>query len=340
MIAAPTARRLLRRTSVTVLAVIAVAVGMLGLLVAQTSRHSIDGARLNVAGHQRMLSERLVALTLLARESAPQDRAVWRTRLDATVNEMRVSSQQLRGITEGGVLIPPDTPAARDYEALVALQDSVKEAVSNTGPEASSAQMDSALTQQRRLAVAITHVVNELEVEWEHQIDRLLMLEAACVILLLVAFAFGLQQAMQPTQEQLTSAMAQLAESESQSRAVLNAMRDGMLLIDTTGTPLAWNSATLQILGLPADASALDIGGRARLLRDAQGEVLPPERLPSRMTLRSGQPLVDLLLSTMRPDGAERWLSVNTNPLASAGDEAPQAAVARRLSAAITPPNS
>ena len=309
------------------LAVIAVAVGMLGLLVAQTSRHSIDGARLNVAGHQRMLSERLVAFTLLARESAPQDRVVWRTRLDATVNEMRASSQQLRGIAEGDVLIPPDTPAARDYEALVALQDSVKEAVSNTGPEASSAQMDSALTQQRRLAVAITHVVNELEVEWEHQIDRLLMLEAACVILLLVAFAFGLQQAMQPTQEQLTSAMAQLAESESQSRAVLNAMRDGMLLIDATGTPLAWNSGTLEILGLPADASALDIGSRARLLRDAQGEVLPPEQLPSRMTLRSGQPLVDLLLSIVRPDGAERRLSVNTNPLASAGDGAPQAAV-------------
>jgi len=327
MIAATPARKLLRRTSVTVLAVIAVAVGMLGLLVAQTSRHSIDGARLNVAGHQRMLSERLVALTLLARESAPQDRAVWRTRLDATVNEMRVSSQQLRGVTEGGVLIPPDTPAARDYEALVALQDSVKKAVSHTGPEASSAQMDSALTQQKRLAVAITHVVNELEVEWEHEIDRLLMLEAACVILLLVAFAFGLQQAMQPAQEQLTSAVALLAESESQSRAVLNAMRDGMLLIDATGIPLTWNSSTLEILGLPADASALDIGGRARLFRDAQGEVLPPERLPSRMTLRSGQPLVDLLLSTTRPDGTERWLSVNTNPLASAGDAAPQAAV-------------
>ena len=327
MIAATPARKLLRRASVTVLAVIAVAVGTLGLLVAQTSRHSIDGARLNVAGRQRMLSERLVALTLLARESTPQDRAVWRTRLDATVNEMRVSSQQLRGITEGDVVIPPDTPAAWDYEALVALQDSVKEAISHTGPEASSAQLDSALNQQKRLTVAITHVVNELEVEWGHEIDRLLMLEAACVILLLVAFAFGVRQAMQPTLEQLTSAVAQLAESESQSRAVLNAMRDGMLLIDATGMPLTWNSSTLQILGLPADASALDIGGRARLFRDGQGELLPPDRLPSRMTLRSGQPLVDLLLSTTRPDGAERWLSVNTNPLASAGDAAPQAAV-------------
>ena len=327
MIAAPPARKLLRRTSVTVLAVIAVAVGILGLLVAQTSRHSIDGARLNVAGHQRMLSERLVALTLLARESAPQERDVWRTRLDATVNEMRMSSQQLRGITEGDVVIPPDTPAARDYEALIALQDSVKDAVMHSGAESSSAQLDSALIQQKRLAVAIAHVVDELEVEWGHQIDRLLMLEAACVILLLVAFAFGLQQALQPTQEQLTSAVSQLATSESQSRAVLNAMRDGMLLIDATGIPLAWNRSTLHILGLPADASAEDIGGRARLFRDAQGEPLPADRLPSRLTLSSGQPLVDLELSTTRPDGSVRWLSVNTNPLASASDAAPQAAV-------------
>ena len=189
MTATNPARRLRRRTSVTVLGVIAVAVGILGLLVAQTSRHSIDGARLNVAGHQRMLSERLVALTLLNREAAPGERAVWRTRLDATVNAMRTSSQQLRGITEGGVVIPPDTPAARDYEALIALQDSVKETVSRTGPDASLAQMDSALVQQKRLTVAITHVVDELEVEWEREIDRLLMLEAACVILLLVAFA-------------------------------------------------------------------------------------------------------------------------------------------------------
>ena len=327
MLAPPPGRRLLRRTSVTVLAVIAVAVGTLGLLVAQTSRHSIDGARLNVAGHQRMLSERLVALTLLAREATPQDRLVWHTRLDATVNEMRMSSQQLRGITEGDVVIPPDTPAARDYEALVGLQDSVKDAVMRTGPEALPAQLDSALAQQKRLTVAITHVVDELEVEWGRQIERLLMLEAACVILLLIAFAFGLQQLLQPAQEQLTSAVARLARSESQSRAVLNAMRDGMLLVDNTGLPLTWNHSALHILGLAADASAQDIGGRARLLRDAQGELLPPERLPSRMTLSTGQPLVDLLMSTTRPDGSVRLLSVNTNPLASTPDGTPAAAV-------------
>ena len=88
-----------RRSSVAVLAVIAVAVATLGLLVAQTSRHSIDGARMNVAGHQRVLSERLVAQTLLARSASPTERELWRPRIDATVSELRIASQQLRGVS-------------------------------------------------------------------------------------------------------------------------------------------------------------------------------------------------------------------------------------------------
>ena len=101
-----------RRASVAILATIAVAVAVLGLLVAQTSRHGIDGARMNVAGHQRVLSERLVALTLLARSAPPADRALWRPRIDATVTELRNASQQLRGIAGDDVVIPQDTPAA------------------------------------------------------------------------------------------------------------------------------------------------------------------------------------------------------------------------------------
>src|SRR5436305_4336507 len=105
-------RELARRSGVAVLAVIAVAVATLGLLVAQTSRHSIDGARMNVAGRQRMLSERLVALTLLARSASPEEQALWRPRIDATVNDLREASQQLRGVSSNEVVIPSDTKAS------------------------------------------------------------------------------------------------------------------------------------------------------------------------------------------------------------------------------------
>ena len=106
MTPARTAVSFARRASVAVLAVIAVAAAVLGLLVAQTLRHRIDGARMNVVGHQRLLSERLVDLTLISREAAPANREHWRPRIEATVNELRAASQQLRSVTERGVIIP------------------------------------------------------------------------------------------------------------------------------------------------------------------------------------------------------------------------------------------
>ena len=181
MIPATPSNRFGRRTRVSVLAVIAVAVAvaMVGLLVAKTSRHKIDGARMNVAGRQRMLGERLIALTLLARGAAPEARALWRPRIDATVTELRAASQQLLGITAGDVVIPPNTAAAREDEVLLALQDSVKESVAMAvAPDATFARIDSLLAQEKRLAVSIEHVVDALELEWGHEVDRLLLLES------------------------------------------------------------------------------------------------------------------------------------------------------------------
>ncbi len=324
---APT-RRLGRRSSVAVLAVIAVAVATLGLLVAQTSRHSIDGARMNVAGHQRVLSERLVAQTLLARSAPPGERDLWRPRIDATVSELRIASQQLRGVSSDGVVIPPGTPAADAYEALISLQDSVKEASERAAnAEASSAQVDSLLVQQRRLAVAIEHVVDELEKEWSHQVDRLLQLEAACVILLLIAMVLGVRLALQPTQEQLSATVKALAESESRIRAVLDAMPDGMLLTGRDGKIELRNPSALRILDLPGDATSSDVEVLAMQLTDERGVPLEGERLPSRITIATGESLSDVIITTKDADGGTKFLSAHTSPLYRADSTEPHAAV-------------
>lgn len=326
---ARSASQLGRRTSVAaLLAVIAVAVAMLGLLVAQTSRQSIDGALMNVAGHQHMLSVRLVELAALSRASSPTERELVRPRIVATVNELRTAKEQLRGETAGAVAIPPDTPAARDYDVLVALQDSVTESSKRLAvADATPAQIESLLAQQKRLTIATERVVNELEMEWGREIDRLLLIEAACVFLLLLAFAFAARIALQPTQEQLSATIDALAESESRSRAVLDAMQDGMLLIDHTGEAKAWNPSALRILGLRRDASAAEIAVVATRLEDEQRTPVTAERLPSRITMRTGQPVADMILATIAPDGDVRWLSVNTNPLYRDDNTAPHAAV-------------
>ncbi len=321
-------RRFGRRYSVAVLAVIAVAVATLGLLVAQTSRHSIDGARMNVAGHQRVLSERLVAQTLLAREASPADRELWRPRIDATVNELRIASQQLRGVSTNDVVIPQGTPAAEAYEALIALQDSVKEASARAANfDASGAQFDSLLVQQRRLAVAIEHVVDELEKEWSRQVDHLLQLEAACVILLLIAMVLGVRLALQPTQAQLSATVSALAESESRIRAVLDAMPDGMLLTNREGHIELRNPSALRILDLPAESTAADVESFARGLTDEHGQPLDADRLPSRVTISTGKPLSDVVITSKDAHGDTRYLSAHTSAIYRGDSTEPHAAV-------------
>ncbi len=323
----PRALSFARRTSLGVLAVIAVAVAVMGLLVAQTSRHSIDGARMNVAGRQRMLSERLVALTLLARSAAPEDQALWRPRIDATVSDLRETSQQLRGVT-GDVVIPPGTKAARDYEELIALQDSVKDASMRiAATPAPPSEIDALLSQQKRLAVSIAHVVDELETAWAHEVENLLLLEAACVILLLIAMVLGVRIALQPAQHKLETIVQALAESESRNRAVLEAMPDGLLIVDDKGAYLGVNASALKLFDLPEDADYAAIAGRRDKLHDAMGRPLDTEHLPSRITLATGLPLTDEVLTLMSTDGTERVLSVNTRPLYRGESTQPNAAV-------------
>ena len=219
---------------------------MLGLLAVRTSRHDIDGSRMNVAAHQRTLGER-----------------------------------QLRGVASELVVISPESPG-----------------------------------------------VSDLEAQWDREIDELLMIEAACGFLLLLAFAFAARIALQPTQEQLSATLAALADSESRTRAVLDVMQDGVLVISSTGDAVAWNPSALRIVGLPPDASAAQIAAASSQLKDEQGVPLTTDRLPSRITMRTGEPIVEMILSTTAPDGAVRWLSVNTSPLYRSEDAAPHAAVA------------
>ncbi len=328
MTSARSARGFGRRYSVTVLAVTAVAVALLGLLVAQTSRRSIDGARMNVAGRQRMLSERLIAQTLLARGAPPEERALWGPRIGATVSELRAASQQLRAIGSQDAVIQPGSTAARDYETLVALQDSVKrgsELVSQR--EASPGDIDSLLVQQRRLAVVVEDVADKLEREWVNDVDRLVQLEAACVILLLLALAFGARIAVQPTQDHLRATILALEESESRTRAVLDAMPNGLLLVSAAGETLLWNRCAIDILDLPADATAAAFEDIARGLLDEHGAPLGMENLPSRRTIQSGKPMSGTVVATPMKDGRLKFLRTYTSPLYRAGSDVPHAAV-------------
>ena len=328
MTASLSAGQLGLRSRVTVLVVMAVAVAMLGVLVAETSRHGVTAELMNEAGRQGALSERLVAMTLETRAATPERRELARLRMESTATRWREESMLLRSVVEAGSGIPAGTPAAREFESLLAVEDSVLVAAKRaTADGAGAATVDALLVHQQRFVRGMEHVVNELEQDWVNQVERLIRLETACVVLLLIALGLGVRLALQPTQDQLTATIEALAESELRTRAVLDAMQEGMLLVSATGEIVGWNPSALRILGVSGDAPAVGLHEVARRLRNERGELLTPDQLPSRITIRTGKPIGDTLLATTDAQGETKWLTANTSPLYRGECTQPHAAV-------------
>jgi diguanylate cyclase (GGDEF)-like protein/PAS domain S-box-containing protein len=120
-----------------------------------------------------------------------------------------------------------------------------------------------------------------------------------------------------------------LRESEARYRSVVEALDEGVTLVDRQARILTSNPAAERILGLTAD----QLHGRAatdpswRLLREDM-TTCPERELPVMQTLTSGKPLTGVPLGVRRPDRSVRWLSVNTIPLFRPGESEPYAAVA------------
>ena len=318
-----------RRTRFAVLVVIASAIASLGVLVAQTSQQGTEAMVQNAVARQGLLSERLMAAALASRSAAPDERAIWQHRTAAASRELREAIARLTGERGGGPTFRAGSPAKRTYEALAPLQRDLLATAAQVVDDASlTAAQDSLVSRQWRFVGSLERVIAELESESGRRIDLLVQVEAACMILLLTALGLGIRLAVQPTEARLQEMVDALAESEARSRAMLDAMDEGMLLTDDGGRIIAWNPSTLRILGITdADPeAALQAAGRA--LMDEQGETLGVDRLPSRVTMRTGESMRNVVVGVPRPDGSVIWLSENTHALYRAPGEAPYAAFA------------
>ena len=318
-----------RRTRFAAFVVIASAIASLGVLVAQTSQQGAEAKVQNAVARQGLLSERLMAAALASRSAAPEQRALWRHRTVAASRDFGESIARLRGERDGGPTFRTGSPAWRTYDALAPQQADLLATAAQVVNDASlTAAQDSLVSRQWRFVGSLERVIAELESESGRRIDLLVQVEAACMILLLTALGLGIRLAVQPTEARLQEMVHALAESEARSRAMLDAMDEGMLLTDTHGRMIAWNPSTLRILGITdADPeAALQAAGRA--LMDEQGETLGVDRLPSRVTMRTGESMRNVVVGVPRPDGSVIWLSENTHALYRAPGEAPYAAFA------------
>ena len=119
-----------------------------------------------------------------------------------------------------------------------------------------------------------------------------------------------------------------LRDSEAQFRAVINGMREGVLLYDEAGVIRVCNHGAIRILGL--DASQLLGTSPERIYRHAQredGTAWPLDAIPGLVSLRTGESQPPQLISFRRHDGEVIWLSVTADPLIRSGEASPHGAV-------------
>jgi PAS domain S-box-containing protein len=311
----PTPRQLDQRSRVAVLVVILLAMAMLGVLLVQTPRHGNDLPLANAAGHERYYSTRVLTEALAVRTATGAERAERRRQLDATLGEWLGAAARLREGAPSNALFADDAQTVPGFSGLVKLQREVMSAARVAAADgASEGQLQALTVAQRRYALAIEKLLAELEADAAHRLDVLVLSETVCVLLLLTALGLGVRLALQPTQERLLATVEQLAQSESRTRAVLDSMQEGMILVDRGGGIQHWNPSALRILGIePGNESALH--DLARRMVDETGAPRDEAQLPSRVSLRTGRAIANEVMGVRGDDGDIRWLSVNTHPL-------------------------
>lgn len=126
----------------------------------------------------------------------------------------------------------------------------------------------------------------------------------------------------------LARAQEQLSESEARHSVVLDALQEGVLMVDRLGRVLAANPAAQRIL----DPDGAPLVGNTIADPDWQatnedGSPMAVEDYPVSLTLATGEPCSDCVMGLHRPDGSRTWLAVNTQGVFQPGEELPRAVV-------------
>ncbi|HET9575439.1 MAG TPA: PAS domain S-box protein, partial [Nitrospira sp.] len=115
-------------------------------------------------------------------------------------------------------------------------------------------------------------------------------------------------------------AETKLRESEIRYRSVVNALDEGVVVIDEEGVVRTGNASAERILGLSSE----ELTGRSLLDEHwhtihEDGSPFVFEEYPATITLRTGQPCASVVMGVYRPDGKLRWIDINSRPLAPQG---------------------
>ncbi|HST39141.1 MAG TPA: EAL domain-containing protein [Conexibacter sp.] len=110
-----------------------------------------------------------------------------------------------------------------------------------------------------------------------------------------------------------------LRAAERLSRAVVEGLEEGVVVLDAELKPLSWNASALRILGVTADEMADDAGSvlTRETLRYDNGKPLSQQDNPAQRAVRQSAP-VRATLRRAAPDGGERWITILARPIGGA----------------------
>jgi diguanylate cyclase (GGDEF)-like protein/PAS domain S-box-containing protein len=120
-----------------------------------------------------------------------------------------------------------------------------------------------------------------------------------------------------------------LRENEERYRTLVGALQEGVLFIGDGEQILTCNDSALRQLGLSREQlTTLTLPGPGWQLLREDGAEMGREERPHIITLRTGQPLTEVVMGLRKPTGELIWLSVNTRALFRGGGPEPYAVVA------------
>ncbi len=106
-------------------------------------------------------------------------------------------------------------------------------------------------------------------------------------------------------------------------RAVLDALQEGVVIMDDADRLQAVNPPAIELLGAEANgiaAADLESTGVTALRED--GTRMTADEFPATIAARTGEPVLGEVVSIERRDGQRRWLSVNSRPTTIGGRSA------------------
>jgi PAS domain S-box-containing protein len=111
-------------------------------------------------------------------------------------------------------------------------------------------------------------------------------------------------------------------------RGIIEVIRDGIIIQDNQGHILDCNAEAGRIFGMPVN----EITARTFLKPEWQpiyenGQPFDIMNHPALVTLRTGQPVSDVVIRVTRPDGQNIWLNVSSQPLFKPGNSRPYGVV-------------